>query len=157
MLLFDFDQVLVNTEPIAHLRKSGQWNQYKHLVSELDPCTGIDQLLNSALDCGHSLAIVTQSPGFVPKLFVKKQGWPIQNIVGWHDYRRRKPNPLCLLVSCNEVEQRLETPTILVIFRLIQKHHDEPESYQLERAGLLWTKKHFVIRTPITILIQLLS
>ena len=99
MLLFDFDQVLVNTEPIAHLRKSGQWNQYKRLVSELDPCTGIDQLLNSALDCGHSLAIVTQSPGFVPKLFVKKQGWPIQNIVGWHDYRRRKPNPLCLLVA----------------------------------------------------------
>ena len=99
MLLFDFDQVLVDTEPIAHLRKSRQWDEYKRLVNKLNPCAGIDRLLHSASDLGHSLAIVTQSPGFVPSLFVEKQGWPIQNIVGWHDYRRRKPNPLCLLVA----------------------------------------------------------
>ena len=99
MLLFDFDQVLVDTAPIAHLRKSRQWGQYRHLVNKLDPCTGVDQLLHYASDLGHSMAIVTQSPGFVPRLFVDKQGWPIQNIVGWHDYRRRKPDPQCLLVA----------------------------------------------------------
>lgn len=54
------------------------------------------------------MAIVTQSPGFVPKLFVKKQDWPIQNIVGWHDYRRRKPNPLCLLVALEREGARPE-------------------------------------------------
>ena len=108
MLLFDFDQVLVNTEPIAYLRKSRQWNQYKRLVSELNPCAGIDQLLRSASDQGHPLAIVTQNPGFVPKLFVKKQGWPIQNVVGWHDYRRRKPDPLCLLLAIQREGARPE-------------------------------------------------
>ena len=45
------------------------------------------------------MAIVTQSPGFIPKLFVKKQNWPIKNIMGWHDFKRRKPDPHCLLVA----------------------------------------------------------
>ena len=99
MLLFDFDQVLVDTESYRHLRESRRWDQYRRLVSELDPCTGIDQLIHSAATLGHSMAIVTQSPGFVPKLFVKKQSWPIENVVGWHDFKRRKPNPRCLLVA----------------------------------------------------------
>lgn len=56
-------------------------------------------MIHSASSLGHSMAIVTQSPRFVPKLFVEKQSWPIDNIVGWHDYRVRKPNPLCLKVA----------------------------------------------------------
>ncbi len=103
MLLFDFDQVLVDTSPIAYLRESRQWGQYKNQVGKLDPCSGIDRLILAASDRGHSLAIVTQSPGFVPELFVEKQGWPIENIVGWHDFKRRKPDPLCLLVAMQRV------------------------------------------------------
>ena len=99
LLLFDFDQVLVDTEPFRHLRESRKWDQYRRQVSELDPCKGIDQLIRSTQTLGYSVAIVTQSPGFVPKLFAKKQNWPIENIVGWHDFKRPKPDPHCLLVA----------------------------------------------------------
>ncbi|MCY4172049.1 MAG: HAD hydrolase-like protein [Bacteroidetes bacterium] len=103
LLLFDFDQVLVDTEPYRYLRESRKWGQYRHLMSELEPCGGIDRLIHSASSRGHSIAIVTQSPGFVPKLFAQKWSWPIDNIVGWHDYKIRKPDPLCLKVAMKRV------------------------------------------------------
>ena len=99
LLLFDFDQVLVDTERYRHIRESRRWDQYWRLISELDPCKGIGQLIHSTQTLGYSMAIVTQSPGFVPKSFAKKQNWPIKNIVGWHDYKRRKPDPYCLQVA----------------------------------------------------------
>ena len=108
MLLFDFDQVLVDTESVAHLRRSHAWGQYRRAVRNLGPCKGINEAIQSASARGHILAIVTQSPGFVPKLFVEKENWPIDIIVGWHDYRRRKPDPLCLLVAMQRGRARPE-------------------------------------------------
>ncbi|MCY3999958.1 MAG: HAD-IA family hydrolase [Bacteroidetes bacterium] len=99
LLLFDFDQVLVDSEPYRYLRESRKWEQYRQRMSEVEPCQGIDQLIHCASSLGYSMAIVTQSPRFVPKLFVEKHSWPIDIIVGWHDYRIRKPNPLCLKVA----------------------------------------------------------
>lgn len=106
MLLFDFDQVLVDTESIAHLRSSRAWGQYRRAVSNLDPCEGINEMLHFAASRGQTLAIVTQNPGFVPKLFVDKENWPIEIVVGWHDYRRPKPDPLCLLVAIQKAGAR---------------------------------------------------
>ncbi|MDE2672361.1 MAG: HAD hydrolase-like protein [Bacteroidota bacterium] len=99
MLLFDFDQVLVDSEQFRHLRESRRWDQYRRLVSELDPCAGVDQLIHFTSSLGYQMAIVTQSPSFIPKLFVQKRNWPINNIVGWHDFKRPKPDPRCLQVA----------------------------------------------------------
>ncbi len=96
MLLFDFDQVLVDTEPISYLRRARDWSTYRREVTKLHPCDGINALILTAAELGHMMAIVTQSPSFVPKIFVRKERWPIDIVVGWHDFRRRKPHPLCL-------------------------------------------------------------
>ena len=99
MLLFDFDQVLVDTEPISYLRRARNWAAYRKEVTRLQPCAGINELIRMAARLGHKMAIVTQSPTFVPRIFVEQQRWSIDIVVGWRDYRRRKPNPLCLQVA----------------------------------------------------------
>ena len=93
MLIFDFDQVLVDTQALAYLRDSRRWTEYRSRLRDVTPCKGINVVLNDAHTAGHCLAIVTHSPGIVPIEFSQKENWPIEIIVGWHDYRVRKPNP----------------------------------------------------------------
>ena len=60
---------------------------------------GNQQGINDAHSVGHSLAIVTHSPGNVPTEYARKENWPIEIIVGWHDYQVRKPNPKGILLA----------------------------------------------------------
>lgn len=101
--MFDFDQVLVDKASIAHLRTSRKWRQYS-----LPPIPGVTPLLRAA-DQGFTLAIVTQSPSFVPTLFAGKERRPIDHIVGWHDFRRRSPDPRCLLVALDRAQADAES------------------------------------------------
>ena len=94
MLIFDFDQVLVDSQALAYLRESRKWSEYMNKLREIPPCEGINEVLNDAHNAGHSLAIVTHSPGMVPTEYVRDRNWPIAVIIGWHDYKVRKPNPL---------------------------------------------------------------
>ena len=93
MLIFDFDQVLVDTQALAYLRDSRRWPEYRSNLRDVSPCGGINELLNNARSAGHTLAIVTHSPGIVSIEYTKRENWPISIIIGWHDYRVRKPNP----------------------------------------------------------------
>jgi len=68
-------------------------------VRDLDPCHGINDVIDCASSRGYSIAIVIHSPAFVPRLFVEKQAWPIDIIVGWHDFKRPKPDHLCLQIA----------------------------------------------------------
>ncbi|MDE2732672.1 MAG: HAD-IA family hydrolase [Bacteroidota bacterium] len=103
-LLFDFDQVLVDTVRISGLRTARDWATYRRELAQLRPVDGISELLTLSKARGHKLAIVTQSPGFAPTLFARKENWPIDAIVGWHGYRRRKPDPKCLLVALRKLQ-----------------------------------------------------
>ncbi len=93
MLIFDFDQVLVDSQALAHLRDTRRWAEYRNRLMEIPPCDGINEMLNDAHSAGHSLAIVTHSPGMVPTEYARDKGWPLEIIIGWHDYKERKPSP----------------------------------------------------------------
>ena len=45
MLIFDFDQVLVDTEALAYLRDSRRWPEYRSRLREVSPCEGINKVL----------------------------------------------------------------------------------------------------------------
>lgn len=106
--MFEFDQVLVDKASIAHLRTSREWGQYRKRLRRLPPIPGVTPLLRAA-DQGFTLAIVTQSPSFVPTLFAGKERRPIDHIVGWHDFRRRSPDPRCLLVALDRAQADAES------------------------------------------------
>ena len=103
-IMFDFDQVLADTESLAHLRESRKWVQYRKLLRSLPPVSGVGPMLHAAADRGFTLAIVTHSPSFAPAMFVEKEEWPIDHIVGWHEFRRRKPDPRCLIVALDRAQ-----------------------------------------------------
>lgn len=48
------------------------------------------------------MAIVTKSPDMVARAFVRQNGWPIDIIVGYHQVRRRKPDPEGLLLALEQ-------------------------------------------------------
>ena len=93
MIIFDLDQTLVDTSSHAHLRRPGKWGQYMKHVPNLEPYTGVNDLLSELHARGESLAILTTSPDMVPRAFIRQYGWSIAEIVGFHDVSFRKPDP----------------------------------------------------------------
>lgn len=71
-------------------------------VATLPVYEGIDQLLVDLDKNGHALAIVTKSPDMVAKWFIKNRDWPISIVVGYHDVKRRKPDPEGLLLAMSK-------------------------------------------------------
>ena len=49
----------------------------------------------------HELCIVTHSPRRCAEAVSSARGWPISNglIIGYHDMRKRKPDPCCLHIA----------------------------------------------------------
>ncbi|NEH46109.1 HAD family hydrolase [Rhizobium leguminosarum] len=102
MIIFDFDQTLVDTSPVEHLRARRDWKGVMASAGKLQVYPGITELLEDLHAKGHKLAIVTKSPDMVPRAFIKQHGWPIDIVVGYHDVKRRKPDPEGLLLAMSK-------------------------------------------------------
>ena len=66
---------------------------------ELEVYDGVHELLLELDARGQTLAIVTKSPDMVPRHFVERYRWPIGIVLGYHQVRRRKPDPEALLLA----------------------------------------------------------
>jgi HAD superfamily hydrolase (TIGR01509 family) len=99
LVIFDFDQTLVDTSPVEALRNAKNWQAVMAQAPRLKVYEGISELLANLHKRGQPLAIVTKSPDMVPKAFIKRHKWPIEIVVGYHQVRRRKPDPEGLLVA----------------------------------------------------------
>ncbi len=99
MVIFDFDQTLVDTSSLASLRVSRRWSDVNRRAKSLSPYPGITELLHVLSDWNESIAIVTTSPSMVAEGFVARHGWPIDSVIGFHQVRRRKPDPEGLLFA----------------------------------------------------------
>ncbi len=97
MIIFDFDQTLVDTSTVESLRTARRWKEVMARVSTLNVYANISELLTDLSVQGHALAIVTKSPSMVPKWFIDHYRWPIDVLVGYHDVTYRKPHPEGLL------------------------------------------------------------
>lgn len=71
-------------------------------VPELEVYCGVHELLFDLDTNGQTLAIVTKSPDMLPWDFVRRYGWPISIVIGYHQVSRRKPNPEALVLAMRE-------------------------------------------------------
>ncbi|MGR9400227.1 HAD family hydrolase [Rhizobium leguminosarum] len=99
MIIFDFDQTLVDTSSVESLRVARDWKGVMRKAAELPVYPGVGELLSALGQIGHRLAIVTKSPDMVPRWFIKQYGWPIDIVVGYHDVRNKKPHPEGILLA----------------------------------------------------------
>jgi HAD superfamily hydrolase (TIGR01549 family) len=102
VIIFDFDQTLVDTQPVEALRTAGKWRAVMAQAPQLKVYGGINELLANLHKRGQKLAIVTTSPDMVPKAFIKQHKWPIDIVVGFHQVRRRKPDPEGLILAMTQ-------------------------------------------------------
>ncbi|MGM4983241.1 HAD family hydrolase [Rhizobium sp. 11_C7_N12_5] len=102
MIIFDFDQTLVDTSSVEHLRAARNWKAVMAQASRLPVYDGINELLQELHHSGQTIAIVTKSPDMVPKAFVKAHGWPIDIVIGYHHVKNRKPDPEGLLLAMSK-------------------------------------------------------
>ena len=102
MIIFDFDQTLVDTSSVEHLRAARNWKAVMAQASKLPVYEGINELIQELHESGQTIAIVTKSPDMVPKAFIKAHGWPIDIVVGYHHVKNRKPHPEGLLLAMSK-------------------------------------------------------
>lgn len=102
MVIFDFDQTLVDTSPVEALRAARRWRDVMAQAPKLVVYDGVGELLAALHEKRQPLAIVTKSPDMVPKAFIKQHEWPIDIVVGYHQVTRRKPDPEGLLLAMKQ-------------------------------------------------------
>lgn len=126
MIIFDFDQTLVDTSPVEAPRAARRWRDVMAQAPKLRVYHGIGELLAALHAEGQKLAIVTKSPDMVPKAFIKQHKWPIDIVVGYHQVRRRKPDPEGLLLAMQQAGASAEGT-----FHV----GDQPEDTEASRAA----------------------
>lgn len=126
MVIFDFDQTLVDTSSVEHLRTARNWKAVMAQASKLPIYHGVHGLLSELHARGETLAIVTKSPDMVATAFVHGHGWPIRIVLGYHQVRARKPNPEGLVLA---MQKAGANPA--------ETYHvgDQPEDTQASRAA----------------------
>jgi HAD superfamily hydrolase (TIGR01509 family) len=102
MIIFDFDQTLVDTSSVEHLRAARNWKAVMAKASQLPVYNGMTALLTELHASGHTLAIVTKSPDMVPKAFINAHNWPIDIVVGYHQVKNKKPDPEGLILAMSK-------------------------------------------------------
>ena len=93
MIIFDFDQTLVDTRVHEDLRKGRKWKAVMARLEELEVYEGISELLRELHEQNKKLAIVTKSPDMIPREFISLHNWPIEIVIGPHQAKKRKPAP----------------------------------------------------------------
>lgn len=126
MVIFDFDQTLVDTSPVEALRAARRWREVMAAAPRLIVYDGVSGMLRALKERGQTLAIVTKSPDMVPKVFIREHRWPMDIVVGYHQVKRRKPDPEGLLLA---MQQGGATPA--------ETFHvgDQPEDTEASRAA----------------------
>ena len=109
MVIFDFDQTLVDTSSLASLRTSRRWSEVNRRAKSLSPYPGISELLQGLAEWNQSIAIVTTSPSMVAEGFAARHGWPIDSVIGFHQVSRRKPDPEGLLLALDRSNAEAST------------------------------------------------
>ena len=103
MLIFDFDQTLVDTRQAAPLRQARNWSQVRAVTRGLEPYPGITELLGELHALRQPLAIVTSSPDMVAREFAQQHQWPIETVIGYHQMQRhQKPDPYGLNLALQQ-------------------------------------------------------
>jgi phosphoglycolate phosphatase-like HAD superfamily hydrolase len=99
VVIFDFDQTLVDMRPVATLRSARNWTAVMEKACQLKAYDGINELLSKLHKRWQTLAIVTNAPEMVAKVFIKQYKWPMESVVGFHSVTRCEPDPEGLILA----------------------------------------------------------
>jgi len=97
LILFDLDQTLIDSRPVAALRRQRRWYAVYERIPRLQAYDGVVALWNGLEVQGFSLGVVTSSPRPYCERLLDHLGLIPQVTVCYHDTASHKPHPAPLL------------------------------------------------------------
>jgi HAD superfamily hydrolase (TIGR01509 family) len=93
LFIFDLDQTLVDSDIALELRAKGKWSEVYSSISDMTLFPHIKEIIEFLQNQNHSIAVVTSSPRKYCAKVLEHFGLEIENIVGYHDTKNKKPHP----------------------------------------------------------------
>ena len=100
-IIFDLDQTLIDSSKVEHLRVKKQWHKVLESFELIEFNTKISNLLNILVTKGVKIGVITNSPGKYAGAILSHFGIPFHSLVGYHDVKKRKPNPEAFIKTLN--------------------------------------------------------
>lgn len=101
-VLFDLDQTLSDTSPVAHLRDAKNWSEVYRNIPFLTAFKGISELIEELNSNNIAVIIITTSPSSYCTRIVNHFGWKTTGHICYHDVSRRKPHPESFLKAIKD-------------------------------------------------------
>lgn len=103
-LIFDFDQTLVDSQCIEHLRRLRLWAIVYKKIPTIFAYEGIDKVLSIAKEKDIKISIVSSSPLSYVQRVVKNLGWSFDAMICYHDTILHKPQPEPFIEAANRLK-----------------------------------------------------
>lgn len=99
-LILDLDNTLIDTEPLAALRKAKHWSSCRANAHRTTCFPFVQDVIREVRASGVLVGIVTRSPSNYAEHILHHHGIGYDTLVAYHDVSRQKPHPesveLCL-------------------------------------------------------------
>jgi HAD superfamily hydrolase (TIGR01549 family) len=99
-LIVDLDNTLIDSEPLADLRKGRDWSACRRNAHRTTCFPEIQEVIAHVRAAGIPVGVVTRSPSQYAAHLLSHHGIGYDALVAYHDVRRQKPDPesvmLCL-------------------------------------------------------------
>ncbi|TYS12985.1 HAD family hydrolase [Rossellomorea vietnamensis] len=92
-LIFDLDQTLVDTSALNNYRSNRDWSACYKSMDQTNLFDNTKEILGFASNKGLKIGVVTMSPRPYALKLLEHHQIPFDNLVAFHDCKRRKPNP----------------------------------------------------------------
>ena len=103
-LIFDLDDTLIDTSPIANLRDQRQWRDIDASLNLCKPYEQVVDILNTARAAGLKVCVVTNSPANYAKKVLEYFNISIDYLVAYYDVQNPKPSPDGILLTLNHYQ-----------------------------------------------------
>ena len=107
LFIFDLDQTIVDSDIALELRNKGKWSEVYHVIPKMSLFPHIKEVIELIQKQNHSVAVVTSSPRKYCEKVLENFGLEIENVIGYHDTKNKKPHPEPILkaISNTKVEK----------------------------------------------------
>ena len=103
-IIFDLDQTLVDSSIAQHARDQRNWQRVYSLIPSFRLYDGWKVVFEEIQKFGIKCCVVTNSPSVYASKVIKYFNIPSDFVIGYHDVRRRKPNPDPIILAISKLQ-----------------------------------------------------
>lgn len=103
-LIVDLDNTLIDSEPLADLRRARKWPACRTNAHRTRCFPEIQEVITHVRACGIPVGVVTRSPSQYASHLLKHHAIGYDALVAYHDVSRQKPHPESVLLCLSKLQ-----------------------------------------------------